>query len=300
MRYPYKPPESIERFLSADRTPEEVRGVIRDLLAFAPESDEAGGGAEAWSAARPLMYDEVLRRTMRQAGYWESEMERQKMAAELQWADLRRCTAERRRLRVRNDPRLWTWGLCDHLLDESAEALWDDLPLAVETAELALEVAGRLDEAMYGAERLADLQGLAWSAAAEARRLLGDLKAAIDGLAQARELHRAGTGDPLQEAHLLCREAALLADLGTPEIAAELLDRAIARYRRAGDGHREGRALAQKAGVIAVLDPKRAAFLLWRALSLVDPQRDPRLASRLRAEVVKRGTAVPSTAAGKK
>ncbi len=294
MRYPSIPPRSIERFLRADLTPEESRGVIRDLLAaFVPEGDEAGVAAEAWGMARPLMYDEVLRRTMRQAGFWEGEMERQKTVAVLQWADLRRCPAERRRLRVCNDSRFWTWGFCDHLLDESQEALWNDLPLAAETADLALEVAGRLDEVMYGEERLADLQVLAWSALAESRRLLGDLPATIEALGHARDLHRSGTGDPLQEAHLLCREAALLADLKTPEIAAELLDRAISRYRRAGDGHREGRALSQKAGVISALDPKRAAFLLWRALALVDPQRDPRLASRLRAEVVKRGTASP-------
>lgn len=280
MKSPHIPPEMIERLLQADLTPEEGRELVRGLLALDPED-----GAKPW-AARPRTYEEALRRAMHTADAWEEVVARQRAVAAAQWAELRRWPAERRSLRVRNDRRLWSWSLCDHLLEESREALAADPGLAAETARLALEVTERLEEGAYGRERLADLRALGWSALAEALRLQRELPGAMEALDRAREANRNGTGDPLLEAHLLGREAALLADLDCPEIAAGLLDRAIARYRRAGETHREGSALAQKAAVVAATDPERAAFLLWRALHLIDPERDPRLAARVRSEVV--------------
>ncbi len=121
-----------------------------------------------------------------------------------------------------------------------------------------MAVADRLDAARYGCSLVHDLRARAWAQLAEARRLDGDLAGAAEALDFAEQLSEEGSADPLEEAHLLERRAALLADLGDAEGAAVLLSRAAEIYESVADAPRSARARLAASGLWAPVRPARA------------------------------------------
>jgi hypothetical protein len=122
-------------------------------------------------------------------------------------------------------------------------------------------VADRLAPARYSASLVNDLRARAWAQLAEARRLDRDLAGAAKALDVAEELGEAGSADPLLEAHLLERRAALRADQGDAAAAAALFERAAKLYVTVGDAPRAARArlAASALGASALGAPPRAA-----------------------------------------
>lgn len=185
---------------------------------------------------------------------------------------------ERRFGRVRSEPRLWLLKVCDLLEAASRKAWADDPATAVEMAELAVEVAERLDSRGYGEALVGDARALAWAYLGNARRIASDLDRAEEALFHAERLYRQFETDFLTEAEILVFQASLRNTQGRFAEAAALLDRALPLYREAGDVHQEGRTLILKGMVLGDRgDFEEAVASLAGGLARIDPAAEPRL-----------------------
>ena len=277
-------PEAIRRFLRSELPAGETSGLVRHLVARCPDCRSAAGRV-AWAAAVPTpssralgrpdrirraAYDQAFAAVERQVDTREQELARQRALAAEQWRELRLHPSLRRRWRIRNDPRFGTWGFCERLLEECQALGGRDPGQAGELAGLAVDAVARLEAERYGAARVADLQAFAWGTLGEAHRLQLDLTAAGAALARARALLGTGTGDFFEEARLVTFEMSLAKDEGEIESAVGALGWAARVYRRAGETHREGKALLLQAGAAGELDPERGLALLEQALEKTD------------------------------
>jgi hypothetical protein len=87
---------------------------------------------------------------------------------------------------------LHTWGVCQLLLKEVREQVFSDPAQAVETAHLAVRLAGHLGNS-YHPDWVLELRARAFAHLGNARRVLGELKAADDAFLLADEcLARSG------------------------------------------------------------------------------------------------------------
>jgi tetratricopeptide (TPR) repeat protein len=180
---------------------------------------------------------------------------------------------------LRARPEIHTLAACELLVERSFEAGFTDPARALELAELAVEASDCLPADRYGSSVVQDLKARAWAYLGNARRLNGDLTGAEQALAYAESLADDGSSDPLEEARILDLRAALLADQGWLEEAAELLDLSIEIYREVRDPHRTGRAMIWK-GIVEgnAGDPRRAIRWIESGLSLLEPRRESYLA----------------------
>jgi transcriptional regulator with XRE-family HTH domain len=110
------------------------------------------------------------------------------------WERLEPCSAQERRWLIERLPEFQTWSLAERLGSESARAAADDATVALELAQLGLQVA----ELCRGEERWRKrLQGLCRAFLANARRVQGELRSAEREIAGARQLWDEGEGgDP--------------------------------------------------------------------------------------------------------
>lgn len=183
-----------------------------------------------------------------------------------------------RLMRVRNDLRYQTLAVCDNLVERSLEVGFHDPAQSVELAELAIEVANRLDGSRYGLSVVQDVKARAWAYLGNARRINSDLVGAEQALLLAELLIEEGSADPLEEARILDLKASLLSDQGWFEQAADLLDIVIEIYEDVKEPHRKGRATISKGVFLGYAGrPEKAVELLLEGLSLIDGERDPRL-----------------------
>ncbi len=109
-------------------------------------------------------------------------------AADL-WERLERREPGLRRILVEEAGEYQSWALCERVAAESLEAASTDPRKALELAELALQIAGRVPGEQTWRWRL---KGYALAHVANARRVCGDLAGAERGLAEARKLWEAG------------------------------------------------------------------------------------------------------------
>jgi len=185
---------------------------------------------------------------------------------------------ERRFEQVRSEPRLWLLKLCGRLQAASRMAWGDDPAAAVEMAELAVEVAERLDPERYGEPLVGDTRALAWAYLGNARRITSDLDGAEEALAHAERLYRLFEADLLTEAEILVFQASLRNTRGRFAEATALLEGAIWLYREAGDLHQEGRTLILKGMVLGDGgDFEGAVAGLAEGLQLIEAAAEPRL-----------------------
>ncbi|MFL6193012.1 MAG: hypothetical protein ACJ75H_02480 [Thermoanaerobaculia bacterium] len=233
--------EGMERFLKTGLTREDNKDVVRRMLAGgASQGSRAGGEGRAREDEATMRYDDAFRKTERRLSEAQERIQRERQLAAVQWAGLEGHPPARRLVMVRNDARLHHWGLFDLLVDKSRALAEADAAAAVQLAELALAVAERLDEGVYGEERVCDFRTAALATLGDARRLAGDFAGARLAYSQARINLEMGTGDLLEEAGLLGGLVNLLCDLGEYEKAARSLERATSLYRRLGDDHLVG------------------------------------------------------------
>jgi tetratricopeptide (TPR) repeat protein len=181
-----------------------------------------------------------------------------------------------RMLLVRNSDRFLTWGLAELLIDESFSHRFNDRQLTSDLADLAVEVAERLDPEVYGAALVNDLQARAWANRGNAQRLRSELRSATRCLNRALKLIEEGTGDPLEEARVCELFAALRSNQSRVELAVRLQERAMRLYRRAGHRDKLGKAMVDLASYHALVgDRAHAIDLVKKALLMVDGERDP-------------------------
>jgi tetratricopeptide (TPR) repeat protein len=168
--------------------------------------------------------------------------------------------------------------LCDLLLDRSREAGFTDPGTAVELADLAVVVSGRLDAEHYGEALVEDAKARAWGHLANAFRITNDLRQAEEALRKAEEHHERGGEDAYLGAEILGFKSSLRNAQGRHMEAAALLDPAIRIYREAKDRHREGRTIIKKASSLSYAGRNAHAIrLVRRGLAKIDIFEEPRL-----------------------
>jgi tetratricopeptide (TPR) repeat protein len=192
---------------------------------------------------------------------------------------LRALAPEERRSTLALQPVFHSWALCELLIEESQERLYDDVPEAEEIAELARTLAAKLDSAYYGQGRVNDLHARALAALGEVRRVSSDLRSAEEAVAKAEVLIGMGTGDALEEAGVLEVKAALRCTQQHTGESLRLLEDVITIYRECRDFHLVGRAFVGKGRVLAETGDLPAAISwLQKGLQLLDTTRDRRFA----------------------
>jgi tetratricopeptide (TPR) repeat protein len=178
---------------------------------------------------------------------------------------------------VESDPRFHTFGFYKRLLEASRWYSYREPAEAVDIVRLAVVVTERLDSAGPGEKRIADLKAAAWAALGNARRIAEDFEGARQAFNQAWRLLESGTGDPMEEAHLISLEASYMKDIGEFELAEASLAEALQLCQQARDAHEQGRILLQMGEIIGQIHPTRGIAHLKRALALIDMSKEPRL-----------------------
>jgi tetratricopeptide (TPR) repeat protein len=228
--------------------------------------------------ARPINYEPALQKAAKTLGPVEAAYARERAEAPALFAELTQHRIERRTLLVRNCARFHTWGFCELVLFRSREQNFQDPALGESLALLAVEVLDHLDPSIYGAESLEDLRARAWSHVANSRRIQTDFQGAEEAFAFAFAFFKLGTREPMEKAVLLDLKSSLLTKQHHFSAALRLLRRAMTIFMDAGETHRACRSLVKMSTVHTFAgEPDKAISLLYRALDLIDPDREPRL-----------------------
>lgn len=191
------------------------------------------------------------------------------------WERLKRRTEEQRWLLVKRVEEFRSWVLVELAVAESLRLAPNHPRESLGWAKLAARIA----ELVPGSETWRwRLQGYAGIALTNAYRVCNDLPAGRDARLRARQLWEAGeAGDPglLNQALLPWIEAALhLDDRELPE-ALKKIDEALAL----DNGELRGKILLTKSNIHDALDePEASTTALLEAATLLDEERDPRLA----------------------
>jgi tetratricopeptide (TPR) repeat protein len=278
-----------ERFLRTEVSREEGREIVKHLLSGCPQcsqrayrlSSELGlwrnsqdAGQRGWEHA----YEEVFRQALAFASEQEQRLAVEKLRGWAQWAQLEPMPPQLRFAMVEADKSFHSWGLYDRLLEASRWYIRTDPAEAVDIVRLAIVVAERLDPEVMGQERLADLQANAWAALGNTRRLASDFEGSRRAFNEAWRILASGTGDPAEEGNILSLEASYMKDIGEFETAEAALEEALQHFQKAGDGHQQGRVMLKMGEAIGHIDPTRGLAHIKKALTLLDPKREPRLA----------------------
>ncbi len=259
------------RQLAEDRLPTEVRAeVVRHLLAACRPCLELARKVLFPESEQVPDYSGVLRRLELGGVLALNDVEVERGVARELWDHhLARLAAGPRRMAIRHNPDLHTWGTFDLLLTE-AKRIEPEQPLeSLDLAYAALAVADLLAPEAYGEERIHDLRASAWAFLGNAKRRAGDFSGAEEALRAAAESLEQGSEDPYEEANVLSMTASLLTDLGELEKAAGLLEDAVALARAVRDRVLEGRFRIQQASSISWVDPARGLKLAERGLRLL-------------------------------
>lgn len=223
-------------------------------------------------------YDPMLERLARSMQSLQKAYEIERAQAVALLPELLAQPLDRRLLMLRNSPRFQTWSLSQLLLRRSREQYFQDASSGESLAQLALEVLEHLDASYYGLESIEDLRARAWAYVANSRRIKADLRGAEQAFALAFAALARGTRQPMERAILLDLRASLLRAQRHFGEALRLLRRAIVVFRQLGEQHRAGRSLVSMSTVHHEAgEPDKAIPILYQALELIDPTREPRL-----------------------
>jgi len=109
--------------------------------------------------------------------------------AEKQLRELLALSEHERRTLIRNEEGLRTLALCE-LLEARCRAAWSvDPDEAVELAQLAAQVAERLDLGVYGADRVETARAMAWMHVGNAFRIAAEWQRAREDVSEVAEAH---------------------------------------------------------------------------------------------------------------
>lgn len=171
------------------------------------------------------------------------------------------------------------WARVELLLAVCFEARYRDPRQMLRLAQTARSVAAKLDPAVYGSRRIADLQAQTLAELANALRVNEQFDNVRGVLQRARLLlDEQGTGDLLIHAYIDQVEGTFWKDQRYPTDAEELLASAYRKYLRVGERHLAGRALVSR-GITWIIAGRlrEAVSSLREAVNLLDAQRDPQL-----------------------
>ncbi|HSK81238.1 MAG TPA: helix-turn-helix transcriptional regulator, partial [Thermoanaerobaculia bacterium] len=192
------------------------------------------------------------------------------------WEWVKTESREGRRELVECFPELWSWALAVRVSHESERAAAHRVDEALELADLAVRIAGRVPAEAAWRSRI---QGYAWAYVANARRVANDFDGADKAFARAWNLWQAGavaSSDLLSEWRLLDLEASLRREQQRFPEALDLLGRA--RSLCADDETAAGRILLKTEHVLSQKgDLEGALAALEEAIPYLERSREPRL-----------------------
>jgi tetratricopeptide (TPR) repeat protein len=282
LHLPYAP-EAIDVLVAADK-------LIASATSPEPPSPVALTEDERWEVYRATLaaiwslseaFTATLARGLRQAKAAQAREE-----AEEAFSRLMLCTPTERQALPSIFPEYRTWVLAVRVAEASVEAAADDAERALELAELACSIAGRVDEEPGFCLRL---QGHCLGRRGNAWRVANEVDRSGEDFARAWELWRAGSdADPplLPEWQMLSLEASLRRDQQRYPEALDLLDRA--KVAADGDRAAEGRILLQREHVYERMgDGERARAVLAEAAPVIEGCGEARLAFLHRFKTVR-------------
>jgi tetratricopeptide (TPR) repeat protein len=282
---------TLERFAESDLDPEGMIDAGRHLSTCAPcrarLRGEVRGGAEVlsrlarkgWPEEVPTDYEEVFERLQAKALERIQQVQAERDLAPRLAEELSGLPSAEQRRRICEDMRFHSAALGDLLLERSVALAPEEPVCAVETAQLALAIADRLDANDPGLVLANDLRARAWACIGNAHRILSDFRVAEAALARAESLLENGSGDPLERARVLDFKASLFCARRRFDQALAAIDQVISVYRRIHDSHRLGRALISKAMIHGYAGQQEKGIpLFFQALQMIDFNVEPRLA----------------------
>ncbi|HEV2856040.1 MAG TPA: hypothetical protein VHC97_24850 [Thermoanaerobaculia bacterium] len=280
--------ETLEGFLLNGLPSREVTSTVAHLLGGCDRCQEAMSPLTTvmftpdtapepqLSAAEDLAYDRAISAAFARALEHERNLRTDREVAEHRAEELLRALHRSEVPSLPEGPA--SWGLCETLLEKSRDLRHDDPAGMLQMVNLARLAADRLDPAVYGADRRADMQARTWAELANAYRVTDDFAQAEAAMACALELRTQGTGDPLLYARIADLNASLLCDQRRFKDAFRMLDLAYAIHRRHSDAHEVGRVVILKGLYTGYAGkPEEGIQLLVRGLSMIDRARDSKL-----------------------
>jgi tetratricopeptide (TPR) repeat protein len=247
------------------------RQVVRHLLTDCETCRQA-------AAELHRCYGEAFARSWQEVERRESALTLEREAAPELLRELLDQVPERQWEMVAQEARFHTWTLCELLLDASRDWGFQNPARALELSQLGVDVAMRLDAAVYGETRVNDLFARAWVTLGNAQRIRSNFREAEESFVQAEGLLKQGTGDPLEKAYLLLHKASFLGNRQRFGEGFRLLDRVTAIARRCEDPQLHGRALITRGFLLGIAhDPEAAIRYLSEGIRKLDPASDLRL-----------------------
>ena len=248
--------------------------------------EEEGGRVLPW---RPPMaeYGAAIDRVLRDVQVRFEEVERERAAAPVLLEELKRHPHERRSWWMAQSARFQTLPVVDLVLRTADEEVFRDARDAERWAELALDLADRLDPRQVGMRVIEDARARCWSSIANARRVASDLLGSEQAFRAAEAHLRLGSRDPLVKAGVLERKASLRRAQSRFSEAISLLKRSISIWLSVGERSRVTRAVLVWESVCSAAGDFDEAFrLLSKALRLADSQLEPRLRLLIRHNLI--------------
>jgi tetratricopeptide (TPR) repeat protein len=230
--------EMMARWLARDLDHETVLGqVVPHVLAVCPGCRES--------------YEEV-QRLLRELEHWDERVAvTEGRQAPVLYAELKEWSFEEQLAAVRNEERFQNWGLCQLLLKESLEAVFEEPLRAIDLAELGVRVTEYLVEEAYDPDWVLDLKARAWAYLGNGLRVLGELWSAESAFRRAEEaMETSMTGNPHVRAEVLDLKGSLRRAQRRLEESEALAGLALELYRESGDASGVGSVLIKRARIL--------------------------------------------------
>lgn len=193
-------------------------------------------------------------------------------------AELERRSPAAGRDAIRTAERYQLFGLSEHLIDTCREEGFRNVALALELAELAVEVSDALDPRIYMAVTVADQRALARAALGNARRIASDLFGAERAFQESLLILKEGNRTSPVPADVGSLLGSLRIDQGRYREARQVLERSLTLYRRLRSKRDEGNVLMKLANADGYSgNPEAAVELLNRAVGVLEEVREERL-----------------------
>jgi tetratricopeptide (TPR) repeat protein len=222
---------------------------------------------------------EEIGRLQEEIGHWDETVAvfESRQAPEL-LAELTGRPFEQQLQLVEEREEMHVWGFCRLLLRQSQEAVFDDPLQAVDLADLAVRIAGRLDDG-YDPNWVLDLRAQAWAQLGNARRVVGELRSAEDAFRRAEGfLARSTSGNTQAQAEIYALKSSLRRDQRRLKEALGLAAQALALYRENQNSHGIGKLILSEAKILEEMgDLEGAIHLLEQSPAEIDAEADPRL-----------------------
>lgn len=254
--------EALARLLSGGMTYEELQQqVVLHLLERCPVCRE--------------IHREILR-MQEEVGHWNEEIVvAEGLEAPELWSRLADLPYEEQEKQVDEEAEFQAWGLCQLLLKKSLAAGFEDPTAAVNLANLAVKISGRLGD-VYHPEWVQDIRARALAYLGNSRRVLGELRSAEDAFRSAKSCLAQGTGDLGLKAEILDLQGSLRRAQRRLGEALKCVEGSLAIYRELDEAHGIAKAILAKVQILKEAGDLTAAIKLLER-DEIDPVREPRL-----------------------